>query len=445
MNRNVLTKSQEELVEKLESFLYGPDKYFLLTGQPGVGKTFVLRYVLKGLLEEERNTKKKNVLGVCLAHQAKKQLKNSIPNSQTFAKAYGLKEKYDESTGERSFVFDKNSKSIDGKNPYSVIVHDEVSQYTTKMLDIVQENTSFITKVIFVGDRAQLPPIDRMSMKPNSDSPVFTWDWSEENSHELTEIVRQEAHNPLLQFAKVMRQEIFTNHNITRIKYMLSQPNVVKGLGYENIERSSVNELMKALEGTETLIIAHRNKNVNNFNRTVRNYLRSGVTRFLEPKDVIYMKDSFYKLDETGFPLYVIDNSEFLTIKDVREYVHKFKIAGRYIEIDALACSIEGSDRTVYVPTRKGRLHYEKYFDELAGLCKIGKLLWNVWWEKKKEFCSVNYAYAITSYKCQGSTLDNVIIDINDIVSCRPLTDKQKIQSIYTAMTRARYMAYFIK
>jgi exodeoxyribonuclease-5 len=445
MKARSLTPSQKVVYQKIVNFLEGPDKYFLLTGQPGVGKTFVLRYALEDLLNEESNHKKL-VIGVTLAHQAKKQLRKSVPNSVTFAKAYGLKEKYDEVTGEREFKFDeKNKEEILGKKPYPVFVHDEVSQYTQEMLNIVENNTSFESKVIFVGDKAQLPPIDKHSVEPDEDSAVFNWQWTEETSHELTEIVRQGSTNPILKLAKLMRQEIFGNQNITSIKFMLSYAQMENGYGYQYISEDDICDYMGQFEGTDSLILAHTRKRVASLNKTVRTYLRGNPKDVIVPEDILYMKDTYRKLGPEGFPLFTIENSEFVKITEIQPITMNFKHAGLKASVESYLCKLENDDRTILVPSMRGSLPWNKFINELADKCRIKKFRWDMFWDIYRTYAQYNYGYAMTTYKCQGSTYENVIVDINDIINCKPLSNKRKLQSIYTAMTRASKGAYFIQ
>ena len=60
-------------------------------------------------------------------------------------------------------------------------------------------------------------------------------------------------------------------------------------------------------------------------------------------------------------------------------------------------------------------------------------------------FCEFTMGYAINSYKSQGSTYQNVFIDLMDILETGPLTPKRKLQAVFTALTRATDIAYFIK
>jgi hypothetical protein len=53
-------------------------------------------------------------------------------------------------------------------------------------------------------------------------------------------------------------------------------------------------------------------------------------------------------------------------------------------------------------------------------------------------FNQFEYAYAVNTYVVQGDTYDNVYINLRDILSVGPITDREKLQSFYTAVTRAR-------
>ena len=58
-------------------------------------------------------------------------------------------------------------------------------------------------------------------------------------------------------------------------------------------------------------------------------------------------------------------------------------------------------------------------------------------WELKNRYAPVDYSYAITSHKSQGSTYNTVIVDELDIMCVNMTSNKAKSQSIYTAITRA--------
>lgn len=443
-----LTKSQQELVRKLNKFLNGPDKYFLIRGKPGVGKTFSIRACLDSILKREKEEGQQLVAGICLAHQAKNQLRLSIPNVYTFAKAYGLVETYDEKTGNRMFKPDNNQ----GKQPnigdlnLRVFVHDEVSQYTDEMLRIVDERTSIVSKVIFMGDKAQLPPIEP-NKKTDEDSSVWNWEWNETNSHTLTERIRQSKGNPLLDLTDVIRDEIFMNQSIVRVTRNISDNIMSDGVGFCKILENDIYDLIKNLnETSNSVIISHTNNRVNFLNKKVRDYLLNNPKEVLVPNDKVYMKDNFRKLTLDGYPLYTFENSETLTIRKTEKRTDTLKVKDLKANVEYYACKVDEYDQKIfYGLTLKGRLHFNAFLKELYEYAVEHRIQWKTYWDIKKRYCNYNYNYAITSYKCQGSTYDNVFTDISNILNCYFLSPKRKLQSIYTAMTRAKYGVYIIK
>ena len=51
----ILTNSQKEAAEKIDKFLKSDQMYFRLTGPPGSGKTFLIKYALERFLKEEED------------------------------------------------------------------------------------------------------------------------------------------------------------------------------------------------------------------------------------------------------------------------------------------------------------------------------------------------------------------------------------------------------
>ena len=63
----------------------------------------------------------------------------------------------------------------------------------------------------------------------------------------------------------------------------------------------------------------------------------------------------------------------------------------------------------------------------------------------QNRYAKIDYGYAITSHKSQGSTYDTVIVDENDINSVNKTSNGNKSESIYTALTRAKNVSISIK
>ena len=448
-----LTASQKVLKKKMKAFLDGPERFFLLTGKPGVGKTTMTKIMLADLIQADidANLNSKsinmNVAGISLAHQAKNVLGEYIPSVYTFAKAYGMKEDIDEHTGKRSFTIDQYDDDPHvGDYAIPVFVHDEVSQYTQDMLDIVFDRTPMFSKIIFMGDRAQLPPIDpENKMGADADSPIFDYDVPDECKHELTERVRQAEGNSILDLTDVIREEIFGNQDVNKILKIISTPNMTDNVGYDIVKYRHLEEHLEKKDFTNTCVIAYRNKTVKYFNGHIRNHVLQNPNKMIIEGDIVCMTDNYYKMDPQGFPLYVLHNSDKFRLGQVYTKIFVFQAGGRNYKIDCYVANIIGKTGQFIVPTESGEADYQKYLTIIAEKCKRRELKWPVFWEFKGFFCRFIYGYSVTAYKTQGSTYDDVYLDINDVLLTWKLTPKRRLQSIYTAITRARYRVYFLK
>lgn len=445
-----LTDSQKELKLKIEKFLDSPEKIFRIIGKPGVGKTTMTKIGLEELINADIETQSRapniNVAGIALSHQAKKVLGEHIPNVFTFAKAYGLKEVIN-IDGSRTFEYDQYAETSPiGEWPVPVFVHDEVSQYTPEMLRIVQEKTPIFSKIIFMGDKAQLPPIDpEHKMAKDADSPVFDIELPEECQHELTERVRQAKGNSILDLSDVIREEIFGNQNIERILEIIRVPNMKKEVGYSFISYPALKHHMKGENHLECSIIAFRNNTVDYFNHEIREFALDSPDKLLVDRDVIRMTNNYYHFKNDDL-IYTLNNSDLYRVDKIYNKFVRFSSGYKNYKIPVYAAKLEGEKlKELIVPTEIGYEKYDQALEEMSKACNSFKMKWDVFWDFKKKFCECSYGYATTAYKAQGSTYDSVYVDINDIILTKPLTNKRKLQTIYTAITRARYSVYFLK
>jgi hypothetical protein len=446
-----LTESQKVLKQKLEVFIKGPDRIFRLIGKPGVGKTTMTKICLADFIDADIESHASgsdiNVAGITLSHQAKNVLGEHIPNVFTFAAAYGMKE-HIHSDGTRTFEYNKFADDFPiGESAVPVFVHDEISQYTTEMLKIVLEKTPMFSKIILMGDKGQLPPIDSgNTMAVDEDSPVFDIELPEDCKHELTERVRQSKNNPILDLSDAIREEIFGNQDISRILKIRQEPKMNGIHGYDFIHYSELNNHIEAKNQLETRVIAFRNKAVQFFNRDIRKFSLGDPDDEIIEDDIICMLDNFYHEQADGHIDYILYNSDIFRLGKVYTRFIRFSDGVKTHKIQVYVAQVLGQKgKELIVPTPTGREELEKALQDIHKKCKSGKMRWPVFWKFRKKFCSCTYGYAVTAYKAQGSTYDTVYVDVNDVILTRPLTPKRKLQTIYTAITRARYSVYFLK
>ena len=89
--------------------------------------------------------------------------------------------------------------------------------------------------------------------------------------------------------------------------------------------------------------------------------------------------------------------------------------------------------------------YFEEVFEKIKSLNKKDSLMntiWEIFYHIKYSInIPVNYSYASTIYKAQGSTYNNVYIDYENIKQC--VKDKQLLlKSIYTSVSRGSNKIY---
>ena len=153
-----LTPDQSVALEKMKQFVQTPRQtYFRLTGYAGTGKSYLIVQLMKWLLNQ-----KINFVGGSPTNKAVKNLNKLAAEAKirieahTVARLLGQQPELNEETGKEEFI----AKGTDSIGGYQIALIDEFSMISkSNFKDINQAVWHTPTKVIFVGDAAQLPPV----------------------------------------------------------------------------------------------------------------------------------------------------------------------------------------------------------------------------------------------------------------------------------------------
>lgn len=436
--------NEEQIVaiELIRNFINAgdPDQYFTLQGKAGTGKTTIMQEAIAVV-------KKKQIIVGALSHKAKLVIASKLHQrfgkskikSETVASMLGMK--MDMETGE--FIMSKDSEFLDPPvSTADVIVIDECSMINEEALSLIMEHKRSSAKVIFLGDIGQLPPI-RKNTSGYQDHPSPTF--ATEHSAFLTERIRQGEQSPILPYADLFWNNSQSASPIANPATKQYRKSTVTENG-SLVFAKSANAFEKVFPLYKVAVeinnpdivrtVVYRNNTRQLINRKIREFLFEDAEELqFVAGDLIMFQDN-YSEDDLEIP-----NSTEIQIKSAirrktddgwNAWQIGFALNGRPVEMLALDHQDE-SRFTAHLNTLGNRAKSMPFGRERIDA-------WGAFWSQKKRFAPIDYAYAITSHKAQGSTYDVTLIAEADIVTV-PISDKSKSQSIYTAITRARHIA----
>jgi DNA polymerase III delta prime subunit len=440
----VLNEEQKKAITKIQEFIKKGDstEWFVLEGKAGVGKTTIIAHALLPFLS------KKRVVLSALSHKAKKVVHNKIKElpideprglfSYSVASMLGMS--FDLETGQFVKIYSRKKPKI---KDMDIIIVDECSMINEMGLELIMSEKKKSAKVIFLGDVGQLPPIRESGTENYGKiSPTF----NTLNRYKLYNRVRQTEDSTILPYS-----DFYWENSV------LSDDPVEDPIPYE--KRYDTDELKFKTNLEETIlenkdnflelknpnnqdlikVVVYKNNTREMINWYIRNLIYQTPNEF-EVGDILIFNDNYDYGDEI-----LIENSTEVTVVAVKETMFNNKWFGYYLDL-----TDNESFWTVEVLAKKSYPEYNKHVSELFKRAKslpLGKartIELKRAWSAKRRFANVDFGYAITSHKSQGSTYKYVIVVEDDILSVGPITDIEKSQSLYTAITRASDKVFIV-
>lgn len=404
-----LTADQEDAETLIEEwFFHLTTQIFVLCGYAGTGKTFLLNHAVKrlGLVAGESA-----VFVAPTGKAASVLIRSGTPAGTVHSLIYTREEDIEvdengEVISERFLRFTRREK-IDDK--IKLIVVDETSMVADDML---KDLLSYGVKCLFCGDPAQLPPV-------SGSNSLLTMPCAT-----LTQIVRQEEENPIVQLAQMARAGKFI-------------PFGSYGSQAEVLPRRQLTRAMREKLFSEAdQIIVGTNRSRTAINREVRAF-RGIDPDHLLPADgeklICTLNDWSKPLDEAGN--FHLVNGIIGTCSHVREQEDTLG------QLDFKADFLENT--IADLPFDAGIFlngQYAHGYGDKACLLQNGMLVHESNYEllrrhkvrREDTVCRFEFAYAVTCHKAQGSEYDFVIVV--DESGC--FEDSRRW--LYTAITRAK-------
>lgn len=455
----------DELIEFINTEFDKDNFKKALVGPAGTGKTYLIRALIKNC-----NRSYSSIGLAAPTHKACRVLDESvkIPNikTNTLQSDLGLRINFDlEKFNIDNPPFDPKGRIKIGN--YKIYIVDEASMINRGLVTFLERTCiSNKCKLIYIGDDSQLSPVGEK----------YSAAFRNIKTYNLNEIVRQEEDNPVRELLELLRHDVkhktftFLNH-ISKNLEKFDDSNI-KGFRvctakeFEDlvILNFSDEQLTKNVDYCK--IISYTNLNVSSWNKFVRNVIIKDAEKSIVTNNDLFIS---YTTIVDLFNSPIIKNSEDYIIKDVVNFVHPtYGFKGFTVRFTA----IHGGFITqpLFILDHSDPASVKQYVDVSNQLInaaktsnvKIRPQRWKDYYTFK-ESCllltniinsqgkllfgrNLDYGFALTSHKSQGSTFDTAFVDVNDIVFDKyghPYTDVEEInRRLYVACSRCKNKLY---
>ena len=459
-------KEQQSAIVNAVSFLKtntDPTQYYVIEGKAGTGKTTIAKEILKEFEDEQ-------IYIAAVSHKAKGVIKSSFGDDTRGKKFFsiagllGMKGINDNDTQTTKFQVGLKVPLLD--NPPALLVIDEASMITEDVLKKIIDINSSLSRpfqMLFLGDIGQIQPIrDEQSEfyrthkdLLNKKSDIF----NSKHKSKLITRVRQGEANPILPYADYFWEnsqkenpELNPTQHIVRNNQITDKGSLL----FSNSESEVLNSVIKAVKNAVEKGLTNHVKIVT-YHVNEKTELNQKIHEALFGKDSDYSNgdmlilNSPYDLPDVNVTM---ENSSEIQIKSIQDTdVDEFGVHTLYLETNGTAYTRTGNEQkdcVIQVVSRNDIGLYNQKLQELASYAKrqtnraLKKQAWSDFWEYKGRYADVDFGYAITAHKSQGSTYDIVVVDEKDIMGTTATSNQEKSELIYTALTRPRKTAIVI-
>ena len=447
------TLKQDIFFQQIAHFIVSGnrDNLFVLKGYAGTGKTTIIATLVNHL----KDAGKKYVLLAPTGRAAKVISGYSEKPAHTIHKRIYFPKKA--SGGAMSFTLQQN------KFKDTVFIVDEASMISDTPTDSkMYESSSLLDdlmsyvysgqncKMIFVGDTAQLPPVNS-DLSPALDEKQLSQTYFKDVQHiELDEVMRQEEKSGILYNATELRELLKTaffdafKFNVRGFKDIVRLTD-----GYDI--QDAIHSAYSNYSIEDTAFIVRSNKRANAYNQQIRTRILDRENELSTGDFLMVVKNNYFWLDEkseAGF----IANGDIIEVLEIFriEELYGFKFARVKVRLvdypnqppleTVLLLDTLTSESPSLTYEESNKLYQEvllDFADEPSQFKRFLKIKANPHFNALQ----VKFSYAITCHKSQGGQWNTVFIEQPYLPEG---IDRDYIRWLYTAITRAKDRLYLI-
>ncbi|MBL1322195.1 MAG: AAA family ATPase [Methylophaga sp.] len=394
----MLNTKQQEAVEEVFQFLMTDTKEFNISGFPGTGKTYLMKFITDTLMKRYKDACfmydmpcVPYEIQLCATTNKAAEVLSKVTSkvATTIHSFLGLQVKNDFSAG-KSYLKKTQKWKIHSN---LILFIDEASMADTELHNIILESLDNTCKIIYIGDADQLAPIsDTNSPVYNSNIPTIYLDQSMRNAEKPALI------NICSQLRETVQTGIF--------KPIVAVPGVIDYLDDSQLQHLLQTQYRNL--SVNSRILCFTNDRVNQYNEYIRNLRQL-------PKRLIVGE-------------HLINNS---AIAMGRIHMHpEQRVEVISVEPSTSVIDLDSNDSgiTLHVYNLTVLTDYEEEIElkipvDMSSFNKLIKYFgkkkdWSNYFYLKNNFADLRPKDAATVHKAQGSTYTSVILDLGNIGEC---------------------------
>lgn len=381
-----LNQDQQNAADKLTEFLASDCNEFCLTGQAGTGKTYMLYSILGDRAKYCATTNK-----------AASVLRALTGEADTIHSLLNLTVRNDFKTGKTFLARNPKSKPFYNE----VIVIDEASMIDKQLSNIIREMCRE-SKVIYVGDDAQLAPVQGTNFS------VFQLGLPTAN---LNQVMRSIETPALTELSTSLRAAVFSGSNLA----ISNRPPAINRISGPDAH-TLITNMVREGRWHSSIVLSFTNARAAEAITAIRGAADKPID--LLPGDSVIVNSAH----NTGAGW--IPTDSILTIERISD--------------------VDGKPHLILVHTDEGEFityrDNSKLQRDIAAASAAKD--WPEYFALKEKFIDLRHAEALTIHKSQGSTFDTVFVDLGSLFACRNPNDRRRL--LYVACSRAKHQLFLV-
>jgi exodeoxyribonuclease-5 len=407
------------------------DDFYIMCGAAGTGKTSITTALIGHLNTNAIHYKIAAPTGKAARILGRK---SKTVNSTIHSLIYNTKPNSE--TGEVVFTLKENSVKdfsvfiIDEASMVSSTINKEQGSLFSSKNSLLSDLISFVkngnsnNKIIFLGDKNQLPPVNEADSKALCKDYLQAKFQLNGSAYLLTEVKRQEDGSFILKNAIAIREGIDAN---------LQKVNL-QGVEKKTISQASSDYVKEYINNgfESTISIGATHKMNKMFNNVVREKLYGSRVNTIEPNELLMITNTWRRND---FQLY---SGDHVTVIEVNSNETEVVAGLHYVPVKLMSKSLQGTEEIIedYILLdsilnpeglkleQENQLRHERFSKN-----KIYRETGNASDDRYVGAIRATYGHSITCNKAQGGEWDKVFINSFFIPS---------LKYQYTAVTRAK-------